>query len=473
MSFIVNHKSTTKHLQSLAAPRAVKLIEAYFWNAGSSLQKSFKGLLATVLLQLLEQADVPTRESLLKIQGFGQKTSIDDWSTGQLERQIQALLSSPRHKFCLVFDGLDEVEAESFEPDDIVVSFIEMVSRLDNVKCCISSRPLPLFELAFSTGARLQLEQLNHRDIDMFFQDRLQSSIAKLGALLTEDEFKELRSQFNFKADGVFLWAHLALESILQGLRHQNAFKHLLERLEALPSQLESLYAHMLSLNNRDSHLYRQEAASFIRNMLLLLEFDFPITFTFRPNLLQFTLCFDDRFSSARSSDTNRDLLAEACNEMKTRIITRCAGLLEVKTLYSQDRKHSYDLLPLPLVLADKRSQRVQLIHRTVKDFLLSSQAGRKSWEESTASDQMLNGMFMTAMLHEQKLSIKPVTLNWFRALFRDLSERCRLWSIESLYSLIDQISETVTSSNGRSLDTDRQSWFVQLADGWENEKKR
>ena len=364
------------------------------------------------------------------------------------------------------------MEIAQSESDDVVVSFIELVSRLANVKCCMSSRPMQMFELAFQNCARLRLEHFNYRDINRFFQDRLRSSTDKLGVPLSEDDLEELREGFNRKADGVFLWAHLALNSILQGLRHHDAVSQLHQRLEALPSELESLYEHMLSLNNKDSSLYRQEAAFFIRIVLLLSGYDCPAGYWLRPNLLQFTLCFDKRFVPAAAQDIEASSLAEACREMRTRILTRCAGLLEIKTTFGRDRKESYEMLPLPRMLASERSKQVRLIHRTVKDFLLSSPAGQRAWVDAAADDAHLNEAFFQAMLREQNLSTKPVTKKWLRILFRDIHDRRHSWTDEALSDVVRATEETVASSTIRHLGPEKQNWFTRLSSWWADSKQ-
>lgn len=472
MSFIINHELTLDKLKQWAAQQDIQVIDAYFWNAGSALQKSFKGMLATVILQLLEKADDELRERFINISGIKKKVAIDDWSTGELERHIHAFLMTSTSKFCMFFDGLDEVEITQSESDDVVVSFIELVSRLANVKCCMSSRPMQMFELAFQNCARLRLEHLNYRDIDRFFQDRLRSSIDKISVPLTEDDFDVLRAEFNRKADGVFLWAHCALNSILQGLRHHDAVSQLHQRLEALPSELESLYEHMLSLNNKDSSLYRQEAAFFIRILLLLSDYDCPAAYCLRPNLLQFTLCFDKRFVPAATQNIEASSLAEACREMRTRILTRCAGLLEIKTTFGRDRKESYAMLPLPRMLASERSRQVRLVHRTVKDFLLSSPAGQRTWADAAEYDAHLNEAFFQAMLKEQSLSTKPVMKEWLRILFRDIHDRRQSWTDEALSDIVRAAEETVESSTIRHLGPEKQNWFTRLSSWWADNKQ-
>lgn len=74
MNFVINNELTLDHLKQWAAQQEIQVIDAYFWNSGSELQKSFKGMLATVILQLLEGADDELRERFINISGIKKRS---------------------------------------------------------------------------------------------------------------------------------------------------------------------------------------------------------------------------------------------------------------------------------------------------------------------------------------------------------------------------------------------------------------
>lgn len=53
MNFIAEHDSTCKQLKKWSGPRDLIMIDGYLWNAGASSQRSYHGLLATLLSSIL------------------------------------------------------------------------------------------------------------------------------------------------------------------------------------------------------------------------------------------------------------------------------------------------------------------------------------------------------------------------------------------------------------------------------------
>ena len=68
----------------------------------------------------------------------------------------------------------------------------------------------------------------------------------------------ELVSEIVQRANGAFLWVHLVVWSLLDGLRNKDAVSDLRRRLGLLPSDLDEFYGHMLS---RISPLYMMQAS--------------------------------------------------------------------------------------------------------------------------------------------------------------------------------------------------------------------
>ena len=79
------------------------------------------------------------------------------------------------------------------------------------------------------------------------------------------------------KAEGIFLWVDLALKLLLRGLDNKDSWETMEKRLNLLSKTIESLYSHMWSRLGKDQKLYRVEAASYFRLILVrqmsLLEF--------------------------------------------------------------------------------------------------------------------------------------------------------------------------------------------------------
>ncbi|KAG3176584.1 hypothetical protein PC129_g25548, partial [Phytophthora cactorum] len=71
-----------------------------------------------------------------------------------------------------------------------------------------------------------------------------------------------------WKAQGVFLWLHLATRSVTIGIQNEDSEDMLLARLEELPSELTQLYADMWQRLNENNSVYRDTAARYFRYAL-------------------------------------------------------------------------------------------------------------------------------------------------------------------------------------------------------------
>ncbi|KAI0870939.1 hypothetical protein GGS24DRAFT_473491 [Hypoxylon argillaceum] len=64
------------------------------------------------------------------------------------------------------------------------------------------------------------------------------------------------------KADGVFLWLHLALLDLCNGLsQYRDSDNELYARLDQMPDGLNNLYEDIWTRINKDSAIYRKHAA--------------------------------------------------------------------------------------------------------------------------------------------------------------------------------------------------------------------
>jgi hypothetical protein len=117
------------------------------------------------------------------------------------------------------------------------------------VKVCLSSRPLVVFEDLFSDCPKLQLQNLTYRDIEQYVCDKLNNNDAFQRLATTEpSEAPALVHEIIEKADGVFLWVKLVVQSLLKGIRNRDEISDLWERLRLFPRELDPLYNRLLEL---------------------------------------------------------------------------------------------------------------------------------------------------------------------------------------------------------------------------------
>lgn len=166
---------------------------------------------------------------------------VNYWTLGRLQEAFERLVSQNLFdiKFVFFIDGLDEYSGSHEE----IAGILKQVSQGSNVKVCVSSRPLLVFERIFDSLPHLILQDLTYDDITLYVNNKL-GDHERMRALESYEPGlrTSLTSAIVDKASGVFLWVHLVVRSLLDGLGNYDVGDDLRRRLEDLPEELEALY---------------------------------------------------------------------------------------------------------------------------------------------------------------------------------------------------------------------------------------
>lgn len=244
---------------------------------------------------------------------------------------------------CFFIDGLDEFQGDQ----DDLMDVISEISQNPSVKCCLSSRSDRLFREAFGQSSMLKLQDLTRQDIREYVEANLQS-LSQLKRLPIKDQEARQRlfDEMTAKAQGVFLWVQLAIESLINGIRYNDGFEILVERLFALPVEVEGLYMDMLEridpIHHHEaakylgftmvSHRYYQEVGQYIGgyNGIKVTETinrrGYPLS-VFDHTLA--THCLDDDLR-VKEQKFETSEIASKCAITADRISSICAGFLEI-----------------------------------------------------------------------------------------------------------------------------------------------
>ena len=232
-------------------------------------------------------------------------------------------------------------------------SFTVLAERLLMViKVCFSSRPWNVFERVYgdNSGQKLELQSLTQGDIIRFVREKLWSDPRFREMKSRDTRYDDLVMGIATKAQGVFLWVFLVVRSLGRGLTNEDTILELQERVRFLPNDLEGYIQRML---DSVEDVYHKQAAR-----LYLIRLNTPgilRTMTvsyFDSNNLMFAL--DSPMEPWSSIE-----IRERCNRTRFRVMARCTDLLELSPLMNLD--------------SDLPDSRVDFLHRTVHDFLETS----------------------------------------------------------------------------------------------------
>ncbi|KAK5077105.1 hypothetical protein LTR64_005415 [Lithohypha guttulata] len=296
----------------------------WFWEAGQPVQHNVSGCLRSILWQLLQD---PVCQPVVS----KALSSLDIDKHELTEPRLRAALRSALYAvqnmsttIVMFLDGLDECGLEGGNLLKIARALNEEFTCL---KICISSRPEQVYKDAFLSNPKLLLQDLNKGDIDEYITQEFLSdpTVEKLLQGKHVNTLDDLRWSLQDKAEGVFLWVRLAVNSLLRGISHRDSLETLQERLRDLPSDLDNLYTVMLARAGSDTKYYESQAALYfeliIHKEMTLDQFAVAINESFRERCFDGQLDWDD--SVLREELGGEDLAAW--------INVRTSGLLEVK----------------------------------------------------------------------------------------------------------------------------------------------
>jgi energy-coupling factor transporter ATP-binding protein EcfA2 len=354
-----SHSRCEEYLKAWAGDCLLVTATFYFWNSGVQLQMTQAGLFRSLLAQILGQ--IPHLVPLVAPKRWEALCLFEDDSVDFTEPELQTMLRSVVHHFpedtklCLFIDGLDEF---SGDPTTLLGILKEILTNA-RVKLCVASRPWVVFQDAFEHSPSLMLQDLTRDDIKAYVSSMLKADPAF--ALLQRREpiyARQLVTNIVSKSLGVFLWVRLVVSSLLAGMGHGDRISDLQRRLDLLPPELEQLYEKMLG--SLDPFYLEHAAQLFI----LLEESCDPMS------LLLLSFVDDDDWQLGLHRVIKKISPEEAAmrgDTMRRRINSRCKGFLEAAGSTGQP---SHTLRGSK----DEQDWTVQYLHRTVKDFIQSSE---------------------------------------------------------------------------------------------------
>lgn len=352
MKFISKHPRTKEQLAAWAGSSDNLAVAAhFFWIAGTPIQKSWQGLLQSLLFDLLRGRPYvtslisPTRWAAAKAGQW--QTAAEPWSVPELAAALRALATADHVplKICFFIDGLDEYDSNHAELCEV----LRDMASSPHIKMCLSSRPWPVFERSFGgTGQKsLDIHELTRDDIRRFVNDQLQAH-ERWTAEVSEEvslEKAKLVDRIVAQADGVFLWAFFVTRSLREGLSNSESIRSLNRRFGQLPSDLNQLFRHMLESVNAVDH---PKMAGFLQATIHALE---PLHFDL---YWQLEKEFEGHgpVSRAPAQPEAPEGIAARRERVIRSINEKTKGLLRIV------------------------NSRVEFLHRTVKDFALTKDIG-------------------------------------------------------------------------------------------------
>ncbi|KAI1327036.1 hypothetical protein F5Y16DRAFT_421219 [Xylariaceae sp. FL0255] len=372
MKYIYKDQRTLDFLNRWAQ-HGLKTASFFFYGHGNPLQKSQKGLLRSLLYEILSNDRDLIYSVMTELFPIAARLasdgSLSEPSLPELLKWFQKLVSiNQEMRYFFLIDGIDEYDGNTAT----ITELIDSMAELPNAKFLISSRPISGCVERFSKFPHLKLQDLTRDDIRQYAKDRLGSRLRGKGSSWTS-----LIDQITERSSGVFLWVVVSIKSLLEGLENRDNIKELQNRLNDLPSDLADLYAHILG---KMSPTYQKQAAQLFQIVLeskIVQEERYwclPLT------TLQVSFIEDDASDTIKLpvvSMSEEEVMAR-CDEAEGRVRSRCCGLVETRSPKpNEDHDESIFRHERPCV---------DFLHRTVVEFLEDTTVIEKltKWRDPT-----------------------------------------------------------------------------------------
>ena len=361
MKFLANHDMTKSRLQNWSKDRRLVIASHYLWNPGAPMQKSKDGVLRSLLFQILRQCPdlIDTAFPSHSSSSDFVNRHADPWTESELADTLDLIVNHQSHSinFCFFLDGLDEYS----DPTNELIRDLESLSARPHVKLCVSSRPWNEFQQAYGQipDHHLTLQHLTRTDIKDYIVGRLINDPLFTRLAPGAEYIDSITKKILNRAQGVFLWVHLVIRDLRQGLAEGADTKQLDLRLEALPSDLESYFKRMLYAL---SPVLRRQAA---RALLVMLHASGPLKAA--------VLCYlDEKLQDYSNVATSRLRIDK--ETMLRQINQWGRDFVQITVAASWEGWGSFTI-----ALAND----ADFMHRTMKDFLMEQDMQDELWKLS------------------------------------------------------------------------------------------
>jgi hypothetical protein len=367
-------EQTSATLRLWSGPKNLLVLKHFFWSTGTALQSSYKGLLEGLVYQAFRQdLNLIRKACPVRWAETSAAADISDlplWSEVELREALVQIIDQTEstHAFCFIIDGLDEFAENHYA---LVRDTIEYFATRSNVKLCVSSRPYNVFNNSLGAAHRkkLRMELMNKKDIDQFVKGKLEQNQLFRDLAEHDARAQELAVEIRKRAEGVFLWVHLVVWELMDGLGESDDIATLHRRLDMLPEDLETFFKHIIQSVDR---VYRGYTA---KCLLLAQRAREPLP------MMAYAFLYEEGKDPAALtcltvSPMSREDIRARRALVTNRISSWCKGLMEVKDM------------PKPNAWEPLRESRVDFLHLSVKDFIVTPYMQRFLMEHAGADFQ-------------------------------------------------------------------------------------
>ncbi|KAF1957630.1 hypothetical protein CC80DRAFT_410755, partial [Byssothecium circinans] len=256
MKFLVGHSKLQQQADEWIGARKVLVVDYFFWRPGTYLQRSLKGLLRSLIFQILKErrdfiaSAFPRHEWMIS----GDQYEFTQTELLEALRKIIVLAQEEDFRILFFIDGLDEFDDRDDQSDIVpdereLLDTLGIFSNSPAVKLCVSSRPWSAFQKKFGQDVlrTFPIHELTKNDIKKYIDEKLVDNPDFQSLDIGDVGRSSLVEELLQAAQGVFLWVYFATRALLDGIDREDRLWQLQDKIRKLPPKLKDLYSHILS----------------------------------------------------------------------------------------------------------------------------------------------------------------------------------------------------------------------------------
>ena len=375
MKFAMTRQRTQRYLQRYDG-NPWKLAGYFFHDRGTDVQKSIEGFLSEVLYQILDRDkeyfyfaySVYAKVKELRQAGSENEAVAPGWTQSQLQEAILSIASKTtlHLNLCLFIDALDEHDGNHRELISTLIALTEFKENpMFKIRLCVAGRPENIFKDAFRDYPSFAIHHYTETDIRLYAEDRIRR---ENNSTMTDEGKRGLQSlgtELVVKARGVFLWVRLVVDEIIEGLTDGKTLEELQQLLSEIPEELEDLYTRAIR------RIRRASASALAKNRFEAYVM-FQIAVSKQKPFTLYNMLAAARYLTIRRP-VDGDLGSLSYEQMENRLNRISSGLLEPTIAASM----VHDGTMVTPVQRTADIMKVQFIHQTVKEFMITEKGGR------------------------------------------------------------------------------------------------
>ncbi|KAH6995177.1 hypothetical protein EDB80DRAFT_160005 [Ilyonectria destructans] len=402
MKYAHNHKTTLQCLMRWAGQPPdtalqpndsitnIVILRHFFWKPGSHLQRTPKGLVRSLLWQLIQQGLIVTGKALVDCEhpSLINHVHLRSWTLPQLRKAFEHAISNlPQDVFtCVFIDALDEC----VDDDGSILSVIQFLSQSPKIKVCVSSRPEE-FSIELRDKTSIRLQDLNGNAIFATAESRLRPLLEKQYPKEPDRRRTWILNDIWHGSEGVFLWAELVIKETKKAIEIGESLEEIRRIIrEETPRNIADLFQHMV---DKIHPRYMNEMRQYLAVLSL-----YDNRHWRRPNLLNLIFINKTVWSQFKSQNweyfASEDFLSK-CAAFQSRIEICAGGLIEIPPYFSWPTSvirmgYEEPFLKHPDDSILRFCRQVRFVHRSVGELLFVgdgrnfSGAGTATWKQQS-----------------------------------------------------------------------------------------